>query len=238
MVCLRLSEFDLTIAYWPGLVYHVLNALLRLLTSRRVDPTEVDGEVPTFGDVQPVLITTKSASMQEWMRSAQLELQSKGCDSIPEGWEDAVLDDTLDEELETFDVELAREDDDPERANPRPTVEGPLAITIDELVESQKNNEFCKTVLARQSLFHDSAFFKDRQGILPRRQPGYKVLTQIVVSETLQLHLLRQSHSSKMAGHPGQTRMYESLRRLYYWPHISEDINATIKNRLACARNR
>ena len=41
-----------------------------------------------------------------------------------------------------------------------------------------------------------------------------------------------------MAGHPGQTRLYNTVRRTYYWPHMAADTYATVRNCGRCAKNR
>lgn len=66
-----------------------------------------------FWDHHPILVTTRGASAQEGTTYAEVELQYKGCEVIPDGLEDAFLDERLDEALDGFDVELAREGDLP-----------------------------------------------------------------------------------------------------------------------------
>lgn len=105
-------------------------------------------------------------------------------------------------------------------------------------VERKTNDEFCPNILAQQSLSYDSAFCEDRQGRLTRRHPRDQFLTQIVVPETFHSLLLGLGHFENMTGLLGQTRMYESLRPLYYWPHMSADIHSINKNCQGCARNR
>ena len=43
-------------------------------------------------------------------------------------------------------------------------------------------------------------------------------IDQIVLPETLRPRVLDLAHYSKLAGHPGQTRMYPHLRSAYYRP--------------------
>ena len=45
-------------------------------------------------------------------------------------------------------------------------------------------------------------------------------------------------HHDVLAGHPGQNRMYETMRLSYYWPAMAADITATVERCQACARNR
>ena len=55
---LRLSEFEFTVKYRPGLVHQILNALSSVLKPERNDDKPIDGEVPTYGDHDAVLVTT------------------------------------------------------------------------------------------------------------------------------------------------------------------------------------
>ena len=41
-----------------------------------------------------------------------------------------------------------------------------------------------------------------------------------------------------IAGHPGQNRMYQPLRRRYYWPHSAADVTTTVRGCRTCAMNR
>ncbi|KAK1396551.1 hypothetical protein POM88_006414 [Heracleum sosnowskyi] len=46
----------------------------------------------------------------------------------------------------------------------------------------------------------------------------------------LRLQILRESHDSKWAGHPGVERMYALLCRTYTWPKMLEDTEAYVKS--------
>ena len=56
---LRLYEFDFTVKYRPGLVHQVPDALSRDLTPDGNDNKPIDDEVPTYGDHESVLLTTR-----------------------------------------------------------------------------------------------------------------------------------------------------------------------------------
>ena len=57
---LRLSEFDFTIQYRPGIVHPVPDALSRIISPQGNDDRPVDDEVPTYGDHENVLVTTRT----------------------------------------------------------------------------------------------------------------------------------------------------------------------------------
>ena len=56
---LRLSEFDLTIPYRPERVHEVPHALSRFLSPDRNAENAVDDEIPTYGDHEHALVTTR-----------------------------------------------------------------------------------------------------------------------------------------------------------------------------------
>ena len=56
---LRLSEFDLTVKYRPGLVHQVPDAFSRILTPKGNDDEPIDDEVPAYGDHETVFETTR-----------------------------------------------------------------------------------------------------------------------------------------------------------------------------------
>ena len=45
-------------------------------------------------------------------------------------------------------------------------------------------------------------------------------------------------HFTPMGGHPGQTRMYAKMRRVFYWPHMAADVSAIVRDCASCARER
>ena len=50
----------------------------------------------------------------------------------------------------------------------------------------------------------------------------------------LRKDLLRETHDSKWAGHPGEERTLALLARSYYWPKMGEDVQAYVKSCLVC----
>jgi Integrase zinc binding domain len=54
----------------------------------------------------------------------------------------------------------------------------------------------------------------------------------------LQPRTLYMSHYPLLSGHPGATRMYQSMRRLFYWPAMAADAYATVRRCTTCSRDR
>ena len=121
---------------------------------------------------------------------------------------DETLDDVLDEDLDIFYLALAYTDD----VRDVRIADVPVKLTRNEILDAQRHDDFCQTVLTRQSRKTDSAFYEDEYGPLRRRHPTINEIDQIVLPETLRLRVLDLAHYSKLAGHPGQTRMYHHVR--------------------------
>jgi len=259
---LRLAEFDFTVTYRPGRVHQVPDALSRL-ESEFDDGQPVDDDVPTFGDHEAILVTTRRMAARAGEAptvappASETADQSSGSavpgDPPPENTgtnaetptavdtevpavenDDEALDDVLDEELDLFDVINVYQDDGTRTR----VADVQLPLTRDELLDAQRHDDFCQTVLARQSPKIDSAFFEGHDGLLRRRVPNEGDAVQIVAPQTLRPRILHMLHNNVLSGHPGQTRMYYAVRRTYYWPQMAADIYATVRNCTTCARNR
>ena len=76
----------------------------------------------------------------------------------------------------------------------------PAPLTIEEIAEEHRVNDFCQTVLARQSESRDSAFFEDHRGLLKRRQPFNPDTVEVRVPRTLRARLLCLCHNLFIAG--------------------------------------
>lgn len=246
---LRLLESDFTIVHLPGRFHQVLDALSRLLFVRN-DTKPVDDEIPYF---ENVLVTTRSTTRTPTTTppvetpAAQVEPTPPTPDDSDSEDEfdsklpvtndvsyDEELDDVFDEHVTIFDFAAVYEDDGTEV---RPA-DVPLPITRSELLESQRFDDFCQTVLAIQSETKDSRFFEDENGVLRRTNPHDEESPQVVVPSTLRSRLLSIAHNSKLAGHSGQKRMYYTLRGMYYWPHMAADIFNTVRNCHGSVKNR
>ena len=235
---LRLSEFDFTIQYRPGIVHQVLDALSRIIPPQGNDDRPLDDELPTYGDHENVLVTTRTRKRAANVMKTDSERTPQTSDSgnarkrtkkrhhsrkqTTSGYkddkqrlirefdenvlgndsenEDEALDEVLDEDPDIFDLPMAYRDDG---RNIR-IADVPVNITRDEVLEAERFDDFCQTILARQNRHRDSASFEDDYGVLRRRHPTIHGLEQIVLPETLRPRILDLAHYSKFAGHSGQ----------------------------------
>ena len=241
---LRLAEYDFTIQYRPGRVHQVPDALSRLVSPSVADdpqPTvEGDDEIPTFDtgttvqdasneladhacavscdhEFGHIFATTQLQASARRRSCARTRDELRGNEEAPAPQEPM----SFSEENDEFDAAELERAEEPEVSTPASTVgppqeDIPAPLTIEEIAEEQRVDDFSQTGLARQSESWDSAFFEDHQGVLKRRHPFDPDLIQVVVSRTMRARLLRLCHNPAVAGHPGQNRMYFALLREYY----------------------
>jgi len=60
----------------------------------------------------------------------------------------------------------------------------------------------------------------------------------VVVRRSLVADVLAKEHSYPLGGHPGETKMYRTLRRRYYWLSLAADGLGWVAACATCAKNR
>ena len=111
-----------------------------------------------------------------------------------------------------------------------------VPITVEEFLQAQATDSFCQEK-AKAVGDSDSQFDYDRYGLLVRKAPLDGAL-QRVVPKALRARLLYLTHYPRLAGHPGGTRMYLTLRRDFYWPQMGNDVHAVARDCRSCAQMR
>ena len=114
----------------------------------------------------------------------------------------------------------------------------PAPLTLSEIAEAQQTDEFCQSVVATQLSQRGTLFFESDEGILCRRDPRVPDAVQIVLPKCLRPRVLRLAHYHQLAGHPGQTRLCNRLKRTYYWPQMAADATTTVRECESCSKNR
>ena len=108
-------------------------------------------------------------------------------------------------------------------------------ISSDELRTAQAADITCQKLLTQTST--TSLYDLNDDGILVRVSPS-DGSQQVVVPQTLVSRVLYMEHYPPSAGHPGAHRMFQTIRRTFFWPRIAEDVYETVRNCDVCARNR
>lgn len=125
----------------------------------------MDDEISTFGDHETFLITIRSSAERVREQAKKLkglqQLNSDTRNGANEAYNDVVLLEVLDDEVDDFDIALVQESDILE-----PIAEGHITFTLADLIAAQKGNGFCQKGTSRQDRVKDSSFFEDKQDLL------------------------------------------------------------------------
>ena len=87
-------------------------------------------------------------------------------------------------------------------------------------------------------------FFKELQeGKVDKQLEGYSVedgqflyLKRLCVPAKLRLKILREAHEGPLASHPGYHKMYENLKKSFFWPKMKKDALEFAKQCLVCQK--
>ncbi|TQV90502.1 retrovirus polyprotein [Cordyceps javanica] len=104
--------------------------------------------------------------------------------------------------------------------------------SIEELISSAYENDAVSSkileALRKEDGFDPPELKKTKvsRSILSEMNQRLYIRNRLYVPEDrkLRLHLLRESHDSAVAGHPGRAKTYEILSRHYYWPKMSRHV--------------
>ena len=112
-------------------------------------------------------------------------------------------------------------------------------ISIDEMLSEQAADEYCQW--ARREMDRHtqgvSPFAINQHGVLTRRS-NLDGSLQVIVPVSLRQRLLQIAHNASTAGHPGRAKLYQTMRRAFYWPSMTVDIHHLVENCTSCAKNR
>lgn len=88
--------------------------------------------------------------------------------------------------------------------------EAPVQISIREMLDAPKTDEFCRDILSGQGR-GTVRIIEDDDGVLRRIIPQEGGTKQIVIPEALRPRLFNPTHHEKLTGHPGQKKIYARL---------------------------
>ena len=216
---LRLLEFDFTVRYRKGAANSVADAISRLPTFNDC-PIGPDLEIPCF-------LVEEDKTCQR-SPNPHVSLEQDTSEGSPDTW-------TTDDWDDSDPCMAVEEGQGIPQEGPEDVDVSP--ITIEELILAQAEDDLCKRL--RRKLERDSTkrYFEDERGLVVRVSPldGAK---QIVAPESLRQKILYMSHFPRLAGHPGGTRMFNTIRRTFYWPAMGADVYRCAQNCISCARER
>lgn len=95
--------------------------------------------------------------------------------------------------------------------------EGPVPISIRKIPDDQQTDIFCREIIPGKGSGAGQLIETDDE-VLRRIPPGEGGAQQIVIVEAFHSRLLNLIHHEKLAGHPGQTKMYACFKKSSYWP--------------------
>ena len=96
-------------------------------------------------------------------------------------------------------------------------------LTREEIITAQAEDPFCKAIRRKIADGEEDRFFEDTRGYLSRISAQDRI-SQIILPEALRERALLLAHYPRLAGHPGGSRMYQTLRRTFYWPAMGLDV--------------
>jgi len=99
----------------------------------------------------------------------------------------------------------------------RPENKEQVPISMAVLAKEQLDDSVCQEARKHLNTMNQTRFYENGDGMLCRhgQQEGTQ---QVVVPRSLVADVLKREHSSPLGGHPGETKMYRTLRRRCYWP--------------------
>ena len=123
-----------------------------------------------------------------------------------------------------------------------------MPFKVDDWVEAQKSDAFCKAVLdditntTGPKTEHATRQLRNFQTIDNFKQlPNQLLITsrgQTIVPETFRNEIMERFHSHKLAGHFGLQKTLTSIQAKYFWPSMTTHIKTYVMNCLTCARRK
>lgn len=110
-------------------------------------------------------------------------------------------------------------------------------ITVEELSASQATDEMFQEIRHRINSGNRDPYVEYQRGLFCCIAPLEGVF-QILVPKDLRQKVLFLAHYTPVAGHPGVTRQYYTMRRTFYWPAMMRDIQSASSNCHECSIER
>ena len=109
-------------------------------------------------------------------------------------------------------------------------------ISLQEMLVAQQDDFECQTYAYAVGL-PSSPFDFNKDGVLTRTSP-LDGARQTVVPASLRERVILLSHTPVAQGHPGEKKLYQTLREKFYWPFMAGDAIAHVSSCRSCAKAR
>ena len=111
------------------------------------------------------------------------------------------------------------------------------AITVDEIGEAQLNDPKCKEARRRIEADETTQYKEDERGLIVKVADIDETI-QILLPLNLRQRVLYLLHYTFLAGHPGITKQFYTMRKTFYWPSMPADVRKVSQNCHVCAQER
>ena len=224
---LGLLEFDFTISYKKGIKNTIADAVSRLPTYGESDFAP-DIDVPCYvvesklaGDVRHLHDPVEDQDFDPF------EIGHR-CPSIEcEEYFDDHFDEVDGEELFDSNTGVLTTE----------VAAGPTPISYDEIVQAQASDPDCPEFKRRLETDSSLPLVENYNCVLCLLAPKDHS-EQIVLPKSLRERALLLGHYPPMSGHPGGSRMYQTMCRTFYWPSMAMDVYNTVRQCSSCAKER
>ncbi len=111
------------------------------------------------------------------------------------------------------------------------------AITIEEVLEAHENDPEFRAIRRELDGCRNTPFIEDERGLIIR-VAEVDGICQIFVPRKLRQRIFHLVHHTPLAGHPGMTRQFYTMRSEWYWPAMIVDIRKVSQHCHACTNER
>ena len=108
---------------------------------------------------------------------------------------------------------------------------------MDDIRSAQASDKECQAIRAKWNAGTPTQYKEDERGLIVRIAP-IDGAVQVFVPRELRQRVLFLAHHTPVAGHPGVTRQFYTMRQEFFWPAMAADIRSTSLNCHACAQER
>ncbi len=106
--------------------------------------------------------------------------------------------------------------------------DAPSAITLEEFRRAQSFDRWRQAI--RKNLNEECSQYEEHEHIVLVPIPKLDSTAQDLVPKPLRQRLLHLAHHTRLAGHPGITHMFYTLRRNFFWPSLLADIRVVLQH--------